>query len=103
MTDNLWPYQSEAIELACKTLAAGGRATEVMACGTGKSRIGARAAAALARQSRRLVIAPTVTLLAQLLQEYRAAIGGGTVGRVVAVCREKISGAGQAESETISP
>lgn len=98
---DLWPHQWEAIELACKALADGGRATQVLACGTGKTRIGAHAAAALAPRGQRLILAPTVTLLAQHLREYRATLGPDLVGRVLAVCRHHLTTAGQAGIEEL--
>jgi predicted helicase len=89
----MWPHQREAVETACKVLAEGGRATQVLSCGTGKTRIGAHVATALAAHGRRLVLAPTVMLLAQLLREYRAAVGDAALGRVLVVCSD--SGAAQ--------
>lgn len=100
-SSGLWPHQEEAIELACKTLGDGGRATEILACGTGKTRIGAHIAAVLASGGRRLVLAPTVTLLAQLLREYRQALGAAGLGRTLAVCAESLETAGQAGIEDL--
>ncbi|WP_431921494.1 Helicase associated domain protein [Nonomuraea jabiensis] len=89
----LWPHQREAVEAACRTLAEGGRATQVLSCGTGKTRIGAHVAVRLAARGRRLILAPTVMLLAQMLREYRLAVGDAALGRVLVVCSD--SGAAQ--------
>ena len=82
----LWPHQEEAIEAACQHLAEGGRATQVLACGAGKTKIGAHVVAVLAPGERRLVFAPTVMLLSQLWREYRATLGDAVLGRVLLVC-----------------
>ncbi|WP_433513790.1 Helicase associated domain protein [Nonomuraea sp. CA-143628] len=86
--DKLRPHQLEAVEVGYKSLVDGGRATQVLSCGTGKTRIGAVLAATLAAEGLRLVLAPTVMLLAQLLREYRATVGDSALGRVLVVCSE---------------
>jgi superfamily II DNA or RNA helicase len=98
---DLWPHQVEAIEQACKALGDGGRATQVLACGTGKTLVGAHSAAALAAQGQRLILVPTVTLLAQLVRAYRATLGPSVLGRVLAVCDERKVAAGQGDIEDL--
>ncbi|MGV9383602.1 Helicase associated domain protein [Nonomuraea sp. NPDC003707] len=87
-TDRLRPHQLEAVEHALKAFADGDRATQVLSCGTGKTRIGAAVAAALAANGLRLVLAPTVMLLAQLLREYRLTLGDAALGTVLVVCSD---------------
>ncbi|MEU7205501.1 DEAD/DEAH box helicase family protein [Streptomyces sp. NPDC045470] len=41
---SLFPHQREAVDAARKTLAQSSRATAVMPCGTGKTRVGAEVA-----------------------------------------------------------
>ena len=98
---SLWPHQVEAIEQACKALGDGGRATQVIACGGGKTFVGAHTAAALAPQGQRLILVPTVTLLAQLVRAYRAALEPSVVGRVLAVCDERKVALGQGDVEDL--
>jgi superfamily II DNA or RNA helicase len=92
----LWPHQREAVELVAKQLGDGGqgasgadddlRAQLVMACGLGKTRVGM----CLALGHRRvLVLAPTVILLTQTLNEYRTAAGNDAWGRVLVVCSDQ--------------
>ncbi|WP_431929930.1 methyltransferase, FxLD system [Nonomuraea jabiensis] len=87
-TDRLRPHQLEAVAQARKAFAAGDRATQVLSCGAGKTRIGAAVAATLTANGLRLVLAPTVMLLAQLLREYRLTLGDATLGTVLVVCSD---------------
>ncbi|MFF4653733.1 Helicase associated domain protein [Streptomyces sp. NPDC001380] len=64
-------------------LASGLRATVQMATGSGKSFVGAVAAARLAPQGPVLVVVPTLDLLAQMIGAWRAA---GRPGEAYAVC-----------------
>ncbi|WP_170223013.1 DEAD/DEAH box helicase [Nonomuraea turkmeniaca] len=84
--DRLRPHQLEAVEQALKAFADGDRATQVLSCGTGKTRIGAVVAATLAPTGLRLVLAPTVMLLAQLLREYRLTLGDAALGTILVIC-----------------
>ncbi|MEV4117166.1 Helicase associated domain protein, partial [Nonomuraea sp. NPDC049695] len=84
--DHLRPHQIEAVEQALKAFADGDRATQVLSCGTGKTRIGAVVAATLAPTGLRLVLAPTVMLLAQLLREYRLTLGDAALGTILVIC-----------------
>lgn len=81
----LWPHQKEAVDAAAAALAGGGRATVVMACGTGKTRVAAEACARLAPTGRRLVVVPTLELLYQSVHAYRDHLGAA-LGRVSAAC-----------------
>ncbi|MEV0732340.1 Helicase associated domain protein [Polymorphospora sp. NPDC050346] len=80
----LWRHQRLAVAAASDVLAAGGRATVVAACGTGKTLVGATAAGRLAGRGRILVVVPTLDLLAQTLAVYRDEHGPGR--HLVAVC-----------------
>ncbi|MEU2159268.1 Helicase associated domain protein [Streptomyces sp. NPDC019396] len=88
----LRPHQIEAVEAIVRGLdippgknipVEGLRGTVVSACGTGKTFIGAAAAERLVPHGRVLVLVPTLELLAQTVQEWRAF---GHVGPSVAVC-----------------
>lgn len=79
----LRPHQQKAVSAAVSALVGGGRATVVAACGTGKTVIGAAAAARLAPTGRVLVLVPTLELLAQAAAEWMRA---GRGGLVLAVC-----------------
>ncbi|MEU5599943.1 Helicase associated domain protein [Streptomyces sp. NPDC020298] len=89
---HLRPHQTEAVEEIVrgldippgKQIPPGGlRGTVVSACGTGKTYIGAAAAARLVPEGRVLVLVPTLELLAQTVREWRAF---GHAGPAVAVC-----------------
>jgi len=82
----LWPHQAEAVSMIERALGPGGRSTVIAACGTGKTRIGDAAAERL-RAQRRLVVLPTIELLAQTVRAYRATARGG-LGMVIAVCSD---------------
>lgn len=83
----LWPHQVEAVDAITNVIGRGGRTSLLMACGTGKTRIGGVAAAELGARRRALVVVPTLELLVQTLESYRA-VGDGPLGQVVAVCSD---------------
>lgn len=69
----LRPYQKEAVSAALETLPDVGRGNIVMACGTGKTLVGARIADRLSGSAGDtvLVLAPTLALLDQLYRRWR--------------------------------
>lgn len=79
----LWAHQPVAVTAVEEALRDGGRATVEAACGTGKSRIGAQAAARLAPAGRVLAMVPTLELVAQMLETF-GEHGRAGLGRVVA-------------------
>lgn len=83
----LWPHQVEAVTAIDTTIARGGRTSLIMACGTGKTRIGGAVASNLGTRRRALVVLPTIELLVQTLESYRAATDK-SLGTVVAVCSD---------------
>ncbi|TDC75640.1 DEAD/DEAH box helicase [Actinomadura sp. 7K507] len=91
-----WAHQPVAVAAIEAALGAGGRATGESACGSGKSRIAAQAAARLAPEGRVLVTVPTLELVAQMLATF--AEHGRPLGRVVAVCSDaEVLSAGEVE------
>lgn len=85
--DDLRPYQREALTAIIAALADGGRATAVMACGTGKTLLGVRAAEALAKAGEVIaVFAPSLPLLEQLHNTWRDALR--TPHRTILVCSQ---------------
>jgi superfamily II DNA or RNA helicase len=88
---SLRPHQWEAVEALCKTLAEAERATAVMACGTGKTRVGAEVAHLLARSGtgRALVVVPTLELISQTMREWADHLGRPALGTVIAVCSDR--------------
>ncbi|WP_331769047.1 DEAD/DEAH box helicase family protein (plasmid) [Embleya sp. NBC_00888] len=92
----LRPHQREAVDAIVRALEnpdadvvpdgphGGARATAVTACGTGKTRIAAAVAAALALRGRVLVLVPTLDLLTQTVTAWQGA--GRTDGAQIAVC-----------------
>ncbi|WP_192809933.1 DEAD/DEAH box helicase [Actinomadura rudentiformis] len=83
--EDLWRHQPVAVEANCRELAAGGRATNVSACGSGKSRIAALTARRLVMAGSVLVMVPTLELAAQMIRDF-VSVGGA--GRLVAVCSD---------------
>ncbi|MFF4534117.1 Helicase associated domain protein [Streptomyces sp. NPDC001407] len=81
----LWPHQVEAVEAVTAAVGRGGRTSLIAACGTGKTRIGGAVATRLG--ARVLVVLPTIELLVQTLDAYRA-VRGGHLGTAVAVCSD---------------
>ncbi|WP_100514110.1 DEAD/DEAH box helicase [Mycobacteroides abscessus] len=70
--DDLRPYQRQALTAIVDALADSGRATAVMACGTGKTLLGIRAAEALTAPGEVIaVFAPSLPLLEQLYNTWR--------------------------------
>ncbi|MFE3601281.1 Helicase associated domain protein [Streptomyces sp. NPDC059142] len=86
----LWPHQREAVDAALTTLAKTERTTVVMACGTGKTRVGSEIAQRieLSADHRVLVVVPTIELVGQTLHAWRQAHGSDALGRVVALCSD---------------
>ncbi|WP_435124448.1 Helicase associated domain protein [Actinacidiphila sp. bgisy144] len=85
---HLWAHQDEVVAAATRALATGPRTTGVMACGLGKTRVGAEVASRIAANDRVLIVAPTIDLLGQILAEWSAYRGAAHLGRVVAVCSD---------------
>ncbi|MEU1880816.1 Helicase associated domain protein [Streptosporangium sp. NPDC020072] len=85
--DDLWSHQPVAVAAIEAALRHGGRATADSACGTGKTRVAAQAAARLAPQGRVLVMVPSLALVGQILRTF-ARHGGVALGRVAAVCSD---------------
>jgi superfamily II DNA or RNA helicase len=85
----LWPHQREAIDAALRTGMAGtGRATVVLPCGTGKTRVGSEIGQQAAPGGRVLVVEPTIELVGQTLHAWRQAHGDDALGRTVALCSD---------------
>lgn len=68
-------HQQQALDAAVRALSAGGRAQVVMATGTGKTLVGIAAARRLTPVGTVAVLVPSLALLAQTLQMWRAACG----------------------------
>ncbi|WP_197367426.1 DEAD/DEAH box helicase family protein, partial [Streptomyces clavuligerus] len=82
----LRPHQSKAVHAAHTALRRTARTSVVMACGTGKTYVAARTAARVAPQGTRLVLLPTLELLAQTIDDWRTA---GMSGPVLALCSKR--------------
>ncbi|WP_331728980.1 Helicase associated domain protein (plasmid) [Streptomyces avidinii] len=87
----LRPHQSQAVHAANTALRLTARTSVVMACGTGKTYVAARTAARVAPQGTRLVLLPTLELLAQTIDDWRTA---GMSGPVLALCSKRPNTAG---------
>lgn len=85
----LWEHQREAVKDLTAELTSAGRATNVMACGTGKTRVGAEVAGLVASSEPVLIVVPTLDLVAQTLTAWLEALGREALGRVIAVCGDK--------------
>ncbi|OKI09358.1 hypothetical protein A6A06_01200 [Streptomyces sp. CB02923] len=83
----LWPHQREAVTAVTDTLSRAERTTAVMACGTGKTRVGIEAAQDIAPAGRVLTVVPSIELVGQTLHAWRQAYGDG-LGRTVALCSD---------------
>ncbi|MFD7551437.1 DEAD/DEAH box helicase family protein [Streptomyces sp. NPDC059816] len=73
----LWPYQQEAVDALRTAFTSAERATAVLACGTGKTRIAAASVDTLtgrSQQARVLVVVPFLELITQTLREWRAVV-----------------------------
>lgn len=85
----LWPHQREAIDAALRNGIGGtGRATVVLPCGTGKTRVGSEIAQQTAPAGRVLIVEPTIELVGQTLHAWRQAHGDDALGRTVALCSD---------------
>lgn len=78
-------YQDEAVAAIVDGLAPGGRATVVLACGTGKSLIGVHAGVELVTAGLVVVACPSLALVAQMLGVWSAT---GVPDAVLAVCSD---------------
>lgn len=88
----LWPHQIEAVNATVSALSDAERTTTVMACGTGKTRVGAAVAGYLAEHAgveRILFVAPFLDLITQMVGEWRHVLDTEALGRVVAVCSDQ--------------
>ncbi|MGW0708928.1 Helicase associated domain protein [Streptomyces sp. NPDC002643] len=87
----LFPHQQEAVDVLTKNLIDSGRVTAVMACGTGKTRVGAEVAGQIAETGsrHRLVVVPTLELVRQTMTEWAHQLGRHRLGRIVAVCSDR--------------
>lgn len=82
----LRPYQAQALEAIVTGLRDGGRGQAVMACGTGKTRVAAEAAARLTGPGTVLVVlVPSIALAAQTITAWPASC---PVDQVFAVCSD---------------
>ncbi|GAB4590118.1 helicase associated domain-containing protein [Nocardia sp. IFM 10818] len=88
------PHQGEAVDALVTTLRANGRAQLTMACGTGKTLIG-RWLAERMHSRLTLVVVPSLSLVAQTLQEWRSATGWDFVALIT--CSDPSTAAGTAE------
>ncbi|MEU6350092.1 Helicase associated domain protein [Streptomyces sp. NPDC047072] len=79
-------HQSQAVHAAHTALRHTARTSIVMACGTGKTYVAERTAARVAPQGTRLVLLPTLELLAQTVDDWRTA---GMSGPVLALCSKR--------------
>ncbi|MFI6113216.1 Helicase associated domain protein [Kitasatospora sp. NPDC051164] len=96
----LRPHQSKAVHAAHTALRLTARTSVVMACGTGKTYVAARTAARVAPQGTRLVLLPTLELLAQTIDDWRTA---GMTGPVLALCSKRPNTAGEPVAFTTDP
>ncbi|MFI6688082.1 Helicase associated domain protein [Streptomyces sp. NPDC050485] len=96
----LRPHQSKAVHAAHTALRHTARTSVVMACGTGKTYVAARTAARVAPQGTRLVLLPTLELLAQTIDDWRTA---GMTGPVLALCSKRPTTAGESVPHTTDP
>jgi superfamily II DNA or RNA helicase len=83
----LWPHQDDAVKAVVAEISDAGRCHVVMACGTGKTIVGAEVSAQVAGAGKVLVVVPTLELLAQTARAYAAHLGDGA-GTIAAVCSE---------------
>ncbi|MFE2727147.1 Helicase associated domain protein [Kitasatospora sp. NPDC059327] len=84
----LWPHQREAVDGVLAELRSADRALLDMACGTGKTRVGAEVAYQLTQHvpGPVLITVPTLRLLDQTVAAWAHALGRPALGRIVAVC-----------------
>ncbi|TGB05596.1 DEAD/DEAH box helicase [Streptomyces sp. MZ04] len=93
-------HQSQAVHAALTALRHTARTSLVMACGTGKTYVAARTAARVAPQGTRLVLLPTLELLAQTIDDWRTA---GMRGPVLALCSKRPNTASESVAFTTAP
>ncbi|MGW3974639.1 Helicase associated domain protein [Streptomyces ardesiacus] len=85
----LWLRQREAIDAVMRTGRAGStRATVVLPCGTGKTRVGSEISQRIAPGGRVLIVEPTIELVGQTLRAWRQVHGDHALGRTVALCSD---------------
>jgi superfamily II DNA or RNA helicase len=65
-----WPHQQEAVRLVVKGFASADRGQLIMACGTGKTRVGLLVAEAM-DANRTLVLLPSLSLVSQTVREWK--------------------------------
>ncbi|MFI1408930.1 Helicase associated domain protein [Streptomyces sp. NPDC020707] len=82
----LWDHQRKAVEDLQAELSSAGRVTNVMACGTGKTRVGAELARLVSPSEPVLIVVPTLDLIAQTLSAWLDALGREELGHIIAVC-----------------
>jgi superfamily II DNA or RNA helicase len=99
-TIRLRPHQSKAVHAAHTALRHTSRTSVVMACGTGKTYVAARTAARIAPQGTRLVLLPTLELLAQTIDDWRTA---GMSGPVLALCSKRPNTQAESVAFTTDP
>ncbi|MCX4681528.1 Helicase associated domain protein [Streptomyces sp. NBC_01433] len=85
----LWEHQREALRDLKAELSSAGRATNVMACGTGKTRVGAEVAGLVSPSGPVLIVVPTLDLVAQTLTGWLEALGREALGHIIAVCGDR--------------
>ncbi|RLU82555.1 helicase [Streptomyces griseocarneus] len=96
----LFSHQSRAVQAAHTALRHTARTSVVMACGTGKTYVAERIAARVAPQGTRLVLLPTLELLAQTIDDWRTA---GMTGPVLALCSKRPPTAAELVPYTTNP
>ncbi|MGW6745021.1 Helicase associated domain protein [Streptomyces sp. NPDC055025] len=84
----MWPHQRDAVSAVLSELAEAARTTLVMACGTGKTRVGSETADAVTPDGPVLIVLPTLDLTAQTLRSWLRTSGRDAVGTVIAVCSD---------------
>ncbi|MER6913339.1 Helicase associated domain protein [Streptomyces sp. NPDC000594] len=85
----LWPHQQDAVAAITRALRMEERVTAVMACGTGKTRVGAAVALETVPDGGIVLIAaPLLELLTQTVREWRQVLGDQGLGKVIAVCSD---------------
>ncbi|WP_244203523.1 DEAD/DEAH box helicase family protein, partial [Streptomyces rhizosphaericus] len=89
-----------AVHAALTALRHTARTSIVMACGTGKTYVTARTAARVAPQGTRLVLLPTLELLAQSIDDWRTA---GMTGPVLALCSKRPNTTSESVAFTTNP
>ncbi|MDX3854868.1 DEAD/DEAH box helicase [Streptomyces sp. AK02-01A] len=85
----LWQHQQEAVKDLTRELRSAARVTNVMACGTGKTRVGAEVAGLVSPSGPVLIVVPTLDLVAQTLTGWLDALGREALGHIIAVCGDR--------------